>query len=152
MIIAITGGDRSGKSTLAEKLSDDLGWPVKSFAAPLKEAAGILFGYEDERKEEIHPEFNKTHRQLLKELARHLRSTYRDDFFARLIPIFGNIIIDDLRYMVEYEHLKGENLLIISVGDKVTEVQLSDVKKYPFLTLTEYDGLFNIIKDYENNT
>lgn len=147
MVIAITGGDRSGKTTLAEKLSNDLGWPVRSFAEPLKEAARILFGYDDSFKDTIHPDFGKTHRDLIIELATHLRSTYRDDFFARLMPIFGNFIIDDLRFLVEYEHIKNENILVISVGDKVTEVQKSNVEKSPFLLMEDYAKFLELIKE-----
>lgn len=100
MVIAFKGESFAGKTTMALAASRLLGWPVRSFAEPLKKVCGILgFGKE-----------NRTRMILVAEKLKEIDPS----IWAKALPGDGDFIVDDLRFHVEEERLRelGDYIVI----------------------------------------
>jgi len=138
-IIAICGAKRSGKDVLAKYLINKYKYEKLSFAEPLKKAVKELFNFNDiqvgidedngigNEKEIIDERWGITPRKALQffgtEIMQYkmnelIPNTNRD-FFAnilvsRIIPN-KKYVISDLRFLHEYEKIKGLNIVVIKV-------------------------------------
>jgi dephospho-CoA kinase len=159
--IAFTGKAGAGKSTAASALVDHLGYRLVSFAAPLKNAAALIWGPEA-----------RTDRSLLQWLGQIIRE--RDEFawvdaaIRQIDDEFNNsphvtghaprIVIDDLRFPNEYHRLKEEGFVIVRVeanrhsridrlkanGKLQDEAQLEDTSE---TALDSYEADYTIVND-----
>jgi energy-coupling factor transporter ATP-binding protein EcfA2 len=109
--IAISGKSGSGKSTLARELSRLLDARVLSFAAPLKDGLRAMGVLEDG---------DPTNRPLLQGIASVIRSVKGPDTFVELMDRQlsrrfrrANVIIDDLRYLNEYEWCRENGFFLV---------------------------------------
>jgi cytidylate kinase len=106
MKIAITGKICSGKSTLAEKLKTELKLEKHSFGNNVKKYAKELFNMEYKD------------RKLIQDFAEKLKEIDNDIWIKQLdkeIKDKNNIVIDDLRFLNEYNYLKKNNFIIIKL-------------------------------------
>lgn len=106
MKIAITGKICSGKSTLAEKLKEKLNLEKYSFGNNVKKYAEELFNMEYKD------------RKLIQDFAEKLKEIDNDIWIKQLdkeIKNKNNIVIDDLRFLNEYNYLKKNNFIIIKL-------------------------------------
>ena len=113
--IAFCGPMAAGKTWCANHLEENYGYIKISFADKLKEICNDLYGYTDRNK--------KYYRTMLQELGDTLRG-YDDDVFIK--SLFRDIkgieqrsnyivVVDDLRFMNEYNLLRKNNFTIIKV-------------------------------------
>ena len=89
-LFGLTGQAGSGKDTVAEILSVEYGVLPTSFAAPLKQAALLLFGMSEEHinnrelKETLLPFWDMSPREILQKLGTDaMRNTFGDNFWLR---------------------------------------------------------------------
>lgn len=159
--IAFTGKAGAGKSTAAAALVDHLGYRLVSFAAPLKNAAALIWGPQA-----------RTDRGLLQWLGQVVRE--RDEFawvnagLRQIDDEFNNtsyetghaprIVIDDLRFPNEYHTLKQEGFVIVRVeadrhtrvdrlrgnGKLQDEAQLADASE---TALDEFEVDYTLVND-----
>lgn len=131
MLIGITGHKFSGKSTVANMLSEMLNYKTDSFARPLKEIVCALSGCTMEQLEdydfkenEVVPEHlwafcaNEKHnyRSLLQGMGDYLRSKNTNIFIdSVLVGDTSNLIISDCRFPNEAEAIKKRGGIIIKV-------------------------------------
>ena len=123
-IIAFCGEKGSGKSTAAEALETYLGGILRrSFASPLKESCGALFGLTDaqlygDEKEIVDPRYGRTPREILQGVGTFYRETYGADFWVQALArrIEGPIaVIDDCRYPNEAAWIRERGGLVIGI-------------------------------------
>ena len=127
--IALVGGLRSGKTTVANYLSKNYGIKRVSFADKLKYEAERMFG-------SITSLFDATApkpRELYVRYGQAMRSIYPDVFIAHARNAINyelsdvvrpGVVIDDLRQPNEYEWLVDNGFIIIRINtDEETRVQ-----------------------------
>ena len=138
-IIAICGAKRSGKDVLAKYLINKYKYEKLSFAEPLKKAVKELFNFNDiqvgidedngmgNEKDIIDERWGITPRKALQffgtEIMQYkmneLIPNINREFFANIllskIVENKNYVISDMRFLHEYEKIKGLNILIIKV-------------------------------------
>lgn len=127
MIVALCGRRRSGKDTVAAYMCN-YGFHHHKISQPLKDALQVLFGLdaddlEQDKKEAVHPIWGVSPRTLMQYIGtdifrEHIRGTVPgigDTFWIKrtletLKKVDGstNVVISDLRFMNEYEMLRGE--------------------------------------------
>lgn len=109
MIIGLSGKAGSGKSTVAEFLGY-YGFQEMAFAEPLKEAAALLFGFNEEQvngalKEVVDSRLGKSPRMVLQELGDACRMIWPEVFVSairrRLFRYDGRVVISDVRFLNE---------------------------------------------------
>ena len=152
LLIGLAGRMGSGKSTLAGLLAqrlttDSTRVEVLNFASPLKEAAKILFGLNDEQlcgagKDLVDTTWGTTPRHILQTLATdYCKVIGGQDFFVRHLAtrVFSceadYAIIDDVRYPNEIDYIKGEGGQIVYLEggiDSAHESETSLPKPTPF--------------------
>lgn len=137
MIIGITGKAGSGKNLCSEIIEKQLK-SVESlaFAEPLKEAAKILFNFNDNQlhnlkeKEEIDTRWDKSPRQIFQWLGGLLRKDIDKNFFIehmkqRIENSYAHfIVVTDVRFLNELELIKsmgGKVIKIVRPNAKTTE-------------------------------
>jgi len=106
MKIAITGKICSGKSTLANKLKDNLKLEKYSFADNVKKYATEIF------------EMEYKDRKLIQDFAEKMKELDNNIWIKQLdkeIKDKTHIVIDDLRFENEYNYLKKNNYYIIKL-------------------------------------
>lgn len=141
MIIAITGKKHSGKSTVADMLSNELGWEVTSFAKKLKEVTCALSGCTMEQLEDYDFKENvlvptylwpfcdgdkkPTYRNFLQYFGTNVMRKYYDNLWidATLQNAPDDVIISDCRFVNEANFVTSLNGVIIRVvrGDTSSE-------------------------------
>ena len=133
MHIAICGYIASGKSTLAQYLSQKFNGTVVSFGTPVKLHISELFSLDFLIKFYNLPKDTTTYkpRKLYQYYGCMMRN-FDPDVFVRYLfnhlPSNNTIIIDDLRRMNEYLECKRHNFIVIKL--KVSkEVQEERIKK-----------------------
>lgn len=138
-IIAICGAKRSGKDVLAKCLINKYNYEKLSFAEPLKKAVKELFNFNDiqvgideengngEEKDIIDDRWEITPRKALQYFGTEIMQykmnelipNINREFFANIllskIVENKNYVISDMRFLHEYEKIKGLNILIIKV-------------------------------------
>jgi dephospho-CoA kinase len=138
-IIAICGAKRSGKDVLAKCLINKYNYEKLSFAEPLKKAVKELFNFNDiqvgideengngEEKDIIDDRWGITPRKALQYFGTEIMQykmnelipNINREFFANIllskIVENKNYVISDMRFLHEYEKIKGLNILIIKV-------------------------------------
>lgn len=119
MIIGITGKKNSGKTTLAHMMSDfDPSIQILSFAEPLKK---MLFDTGICTYDEIYVEKTPFSRKMMQkigtDIVRKIKPSYWDNIMLKKIERHKGqpIIIDDLRFMTEYELIKDLKGTIIRI-------------------------------------
>lgn len=133
MIIAISGKKFSGKSTISEMLSVELGWETTSFAKKLKEITCILNGCTMEQLEDydfkentLVPEYlwgfcagNKkpTYRNFLQSFGTNVMRRYYNNVWvdATLQCAPEDVIISDCRFTNEASEITNNHGIIITV-------------------------------------
>lgn len=138
-IIAICGAKRSGKDVLAKYLIDKYKYEKLSFAEPLKKAVKELFNFNDiqvgideesgngNEKDVIDERWGITPRRALQYFGTEImqykmnelipntnRGFFADILLSRILEN-RNYVISDMRFLHEYEKIKGLNILIIRV-------------------------------------
>jgi len=138
-IIAICGAKRSGKDVLAKCLINKYNYEKLSFAEPLKKAVKELFNFNDiqvgideengngDEKDIIDDRWGITPRKALQYFGTEIMQykmnelipNINREFFANIllskIVENKNYVISDMRFLHEYEKIKGLNILIIKV-------------------------------------
>jgi hypothetical protein len=138
-IIAICGAKRSGKDVLAKCLINKYNYEKLSFAEPLKKAVKELFNFNNiqvgideengngEEKDIIDDRWGITPRKALQYFGTEIMQykmnelipNINREFFANIllskIVENKNYVISDMRFLHEYEKIKGLNILIIKV-------------------------------------
>jgi hypothetical protein len=138
-IIAICGAKRSGKDVLAKCLINKYNYEKLSFAEPLKKAVKELFNFNDiqvgideengngDEKDIIDDRWGITPRKALQYFGTEIMQykmnelipNINREFFANILlsKIVENkiYVISDMRFLHEYEKIKGLNILIIKV-------------------------------------
>lgn len=109
VLIGLLGKKRSGKDTSADHLVKNHGFIKMSFADPLKEAVGILFGFSDEQlygnsKEEIDPTWGITPRLVFQWFGTEI---FRTEISAILPNIKNNFWVE--AFKVRYLNLIKNN-------------------------------------------
>lgn len=114
MIIGLGGKAGSGKSTAAAYLAGK-GFKEITFADPLKEGAGILFGFNPEQthgafKDRLDHRIGKTPREVLQSLGDFTRVIWPEAFITavrrQLHRAMGPVVISDVRFLNEARALK----------------------------------------------
>jgi hypothetical protein len=138
-IIAICGAKRSGKDVLAKFLITKYNYEKISFAEPLKKAVKELFNFNDiqvgldeengdgTEKDAIDDRWGITPRKALQYFGTEImqykinelipnknRGFFADILRSRIIEN-KKYVISDMRFLHEYEKIKGLNILIIKV-------------------------------------
>lgn len=152
MIIAISGKKGAGKTTLAKNLCKKLSgnWEVLPLAHALKGLCGqvldqhVLHDLTEEEKNKP-TVLGMTVRELCQKVGTALREVHpyfwirvwdtRSESLARMYPQQGlNFIVDDLRYMNEYDHfaMKGAVMVrlkrnVLPPDDHPSETGLDDL-------------------------
>tara|TARA_Y100000748_G_C15501432_1_gene490257 strand:- start:4521 stop:5213 length:693 start_codon:yes stop_codon:yes gene_type:complete len=119
MKIAITGKMGSGKSYLADKISNKYGFYKASFAGRVKELASELF---DMRGKD---------RGLLINFATKMREIDPEVWIRSMLKSIHdkkNVIVDDLRLKNEYDKLRknGWYIIKIEIDEEKRKLQLND--------------------------
>lgn len=139
-LIAVHGFKQSGKDTLAKLLVDEYGYTRMAFADRVKDAIHVIFGVpkaklygSDADKQELSPvrwsdlvDIDRTHkdhheflsiRELLQSFATEICRSKCPSIWYRYLPLNSqdNIVISDLRFLNEAEHLQSQEACIIKV-------------------------------------
>ena len=113
MIIGLGYKAKSGKDTLADILVSHHGFTKLSFAAPLKQAVRVIFGFSTEQidgdqKETLDPFWNLTPRKVMQLFGNEaMKPVYGVDLWVRTLARQLNIldkrhvVITDVRFLVE---------------------------------------------------
>lgn len=153
-IIAICGAKRSGKDVLAKYLINLYNYEKLSFAEPLKKAVKELFNFNDiqvgideenaigNEKDIIDDRWGITPRKALQyfgteimqykmnELIPNINRGFFADILLSKIVENKNYVISDLRFLHEYEKIKGLNIVIIKVVRpslvKIRDIHISE--------------------------
>ena len=121
-IIGISGKRGVGKSFAAKYIANTYGFQVRSFADKLKELSGILFPLNYDQlygleKENPFKDYMWNPREFMIKFGAFMR--YWDkDYWLKILDIKTNsynIVIDDVRYLNEYEHLKTYGAKLIRI-------------------------------------
>lgn len=132
MLIAITGQKFSGKSTVADMLSNELGYPVTSFAKKLKEVTCVLAGCTMEQLEDFNfketqfvPEYlhiycggnMPTFRAFLQYFGTDVMRKYNNNIWIDCTLGEGpkNVIISDCRFINEANEVKSRGGIVVKV-------------------------------------
>ncbi|MCS1350369.1 AAA family ATPase [Mechercharimyces sp. CAU 1602] len=111
MKIALTGKMRSGKSTVAEYLSENYGFHSCAFGDTLKLFANKLFQPRQLKDRQLYQWFGQTMRERESDIwVRHLDYAIYD-----LVTTGKNIVITDLRQPNEYQYCREKGFAIIRV-------------------------------------
>ena len=153
-IIAICGAKRSGKDVLSKCLINTYNYEKLSFAEPLKKAVKELFNFNDiqvgideenaigNEKDIIDDRWGITPRKALQyfgteimqykmnELIPNINRGFFADILLSKIVENKNYVISDLRFLHEYEKIKGLNIVIIKVVRpslvKIRDIHISE--------------------------
>jgi len=133
-IIGITGRKFNGKDTLAEYLVEKYGYTQLSFAGPLKDICGILFGFDYEQlygseKETIDPRWNVTPRDMFQYVGTEL---FRNMMGKKIPDIDNNFWVKCLMERIN-------RIMKINPDCKIV---ISDVR---------FENELNAIKSLDNN-
>ncbi len=134
MIVGITGNARHGKDTIADYMVSRYGFVKRSFAAPIKEACGLIFGWDAEWlygrfKETVDPRYGLSPRE-----AMQLLGTEFGQFSLGKLPEFAEVtgrslwvkrtlseidepltVIPDVRFLHEAASLRAHGARIVKV-------------------------------------
>jgi len=131
MLIGLAGLARSGKSTAAEALCDELGFVELSFADPIRKAVKSIFSLTDEQvygaeKETVIPWLGKSPRQLMQSLGTEWgRHCVADDVWMRLvdrdISRHGDVVVSDLRFENEAAFIRERGGVVIHIQRPICE-------------------------------
>tara|TARA_E500000331_G_scaffold345574_1_gene383306 strand:+ start:162 stop:713 length:552 start_codon:yes stop_codon:yes gene_type:complete len=118
MRIAICGAICSGKTTLSHSLMTAFGMERYAFADTVKEYATDLFGME------------RKNRKLIQDFAEKMKEIDEDVWIKNLDKTLtnrggmDNVVIDDLRFMNEYQYLLNHNFYIIRINiEKIDQLK-----------------------------
>ena len=140
MKIGICGQMCSGKTTIANYIiSQDNSYYITSFAKKLKEIAKDLFNMEGKN------------RKLLIDIGKKMRDIDEDvwaNYTIKECQNYENVIIDDIRYLNDFNKLKDDNWYLIKlVIDK--ELQLERLKNTYY---DSWENHYKFIQDGSENT
>jgi cytidylate kinase len=139
MRIAISGKMCSGKTFVSSYLMKTYNLRKHSFADKLKEIATDLF------------EMKTKNRKLLQHLGDKMKEIDKDvwiTYLMRSLKNKDNIIIDDVRFMNELEHLQKENFLLIRINVD-NETQKERLKECYGLNYSEHVSRLNHISEID---
>jgi len=123
MIIGLGGKAGSGKSTAAAYLAGK-GFEELAFADPLKEGAGILFGFNPEQthgafKDRLDHRIGRTPREVLQSLGDFTRVIWPEAFISavrrQLHRAMGSVVISDVRFLNEARALELLGAILIRI-------------------------------------
>lgn len=131
-IIGIIGKRRTGKDTVADYVTTHYGFEKKKFAAPMKAAMEVLFGFskdqlETDLKDEIDDRWGVSPRTLMQSMG----TQFLQYELQKIIPELGHnyavkrlfiqddlpdkIIISDVRFIHEVDEIKKRGGLLIKL-------------------------------------
>ena len=145
LIIALSGKKRSGKDTVADYLVERFGFVKYGFADPIKEIGKIMFDFSEEqlnsdKKEEIDERWGISPRQFMqrfgtdygqfvfpKHFPEIFKSINKRDLWLKRFDIWYQkqdnlkIVVSDVRFLHEFEHLQKKEAYIFRVKRKILE-------------------------------
>ena len=157
-LIVLSGKKRVGKDTVANLFNDytQRKYELRSFAEPVKKIVSQAVGtasyaldlYKESRLVDVNGiQSNLTIRELYRKTADFYKELLGDDIFAKLMLRrlahenyeFPRVIITDMRFKVEYEHMKLLDPAFIRVKCRMgnmdthlSEIDLDDVPDSDF--------------------
>lgn len=173
MIVAITGKKHSGKNTVADMLSEALGWPVVSFAHKLKKMTCALTGCTMEQLEDyafkestlvptyLWPFCNSdtppTYRSFLQGMGTDIMRTIYPNIWieATLNEAPDDVIVSDCRFPNEQGYVESYNGIVVKVlrcgissnDSHASEVEMESI--VPDVTIVN-DGSLEELRDKVN--
>jgi dephospho-CoA kinase len=178
-IIAICGAKRSGKDVLAKYLINKYNYEKISFSEPLKKAVKELFNFNDiqvgidedsgigNEKDIIDERWGITPRKALQYFGTEIMQYKIDElipntnrgFFADILVsrIIQNkkYVISDLRFLHEYEKIKGLNIIIIRVtrpsilNNYDSHISENEYEKIPSIDIFNKGSIEDYIENFE---
>jgi hypothetical protein len=142
--IAFAGPMCVGKTFLANILVEEYGYTKQAFASVLKNVVGQLYGpmTKDDGGRKLLQEFaedlKKWDPQLF--ITHLLRQSegYLEDYIVTGDPKDHLLVVDDLRYLTEYEALKKNGYTIIGIGCSESVRMDRILKLYPDTTMERF--------------
>lgn len=160
LVIGLLGGAGAGKTTAAKYLEQRYGARRYTFAGPLKEFAGKVFGFTEEQlygtqeqKEMIDPRYNVSPRWLLQKLGTEgFRGVFGEEFWIR--ELFRRVddqrpqvaVIEDVRFQNEAHVTRSRGFIIRLENDNVvssadqTHQSEAEWARCPFDFIIKHDG------------
>ena len=159
-LVGLCGKAGAGKTTAAQILVEHYGFVRKSFAAPLKNAVSILFGWhianldDPDFKSKVDPKWGISPRKAMQLLATDLiRDKVSRDFWVMHmedeLPRYSEdtmIVIDDVRFQNEIAFIHTHGGIVIEISSDENEND-EDAHKSENQSLTRIDGFID--NDYD---
>ena len=142
MKLAFIGKICSGKSFLSKQIADIYNSKIFSFASKLKELASDLF------------DMQQKDRKLLQDLGEKMKEINYNvwvNYLMKKIKNEEHVIIDDLRYVNEYNALKKDGFIIIKL-EITKEEQIKRIKKTYPNTYQEHISRLNHISETNSDS
>jgi dephospho-CoA kinase len=142
--IAFAGPMCVGKTFLANILVEEFGYTKQSFASVLKDIVGQLYGpmNKDDGGRKLLQEFSadlkKWDPQLFITHLLRQSEAYLEDYMVTGDPKDHLLVVDDLRYLAEYEALKKNGYTIIGVTCSESVRMDRILKLYPDTTMERF--------------
>lgn len=136
VVILISGKARSGKTTIAGMIQQEIGGEIIPFAKHLK-AQAVGLGWDGEKDDKG--------RTLLQVLGDVVKQYHGLDYYAGVVcqQVKGIVIVDDWRYPYEKD-VFGENVVTIRVNRRGDNGLSEEQKAHPSETALD-NGDFNVI-------
>lgn len=150
MLIGIHGRARAGKDSIATVIKEAFPFEKYSFAAPIKDACNLIFGWDQrhadgELKEVVDPFWGFSPRHAYQTLGTEWgRRLLRDDLWIRRCEMLNqkgmNLVIPDVRFPNELEFIRKQGGVMIFVRRPATGNEIS------LNTHASEAGLWHLIK------
>lgn len=127
LLVGVGHRARTGKDTIGDYLEDHRNWHRTCFAASLKEAVKIIYGWTNEHvygslKEEVDPFWKTTPREVLQKFGTEAcRNNLRDDIWVKSLEKRiksapdANWVITDVRFPNEVAAIKSWGGFVVRV-------------------------------------
>jgi dephospho-CoA kinase len=156
MNIAFIGRMGAGKTTLARRLEDSRGYVVKSFADPLRDVVGLIWGNVDKRDPRTRVRLQEVG-QMTRQIDANCWVDYMDRWLGAFDELFPSchVAIDDVRQLNEAQMLRKRGFVLIYL-DCPVEIRKQrliqrdgycDEKRLWFETEQSVDTIVEILAD-----
>lgn len=125
MIIGIHGRARAGKDSIANVIKEAFPFEKYSFAAPIKQACNLIFGWDERHsdgplKEVVDPFWGFSPRHAYQTMGTEWgRKLLRDDLWVKRCEMLNqngaNLIVPDVRFPNELDFIRNQSGIMIFV-------------------------------------